>query len=212
MPIQATVTGIDARTNIDAIPARFELGFLFSATPDGKRQPDRRTLAQLVYRCRHGQSSLHVCGMEARRQLLDGEIPDLLEWVQRIQVNGHVGNGDLLTICHRHPKHTIITQATPNNSGHCRSGIANHAMLVDGSGGRGVLPREWVRPQTEQAVGFAGGLSPDTLLEQLPKIQAVACGKWWIDMENGVRDADDWFDVDRAKSVACLLTAFETGC
>jgi len=135
-----------------------------------------------------------------------------VEWVQRIQVNGTVGVGELLAICHQYPKHTIITQATPANSGHCRSGLANHAMLVDGSGGRGVLPREWVRPATEQAVGFAGGLSPDTLLEQLPRIQAAACGKWWIDMENGVRDADDWFDVERVRSVACLLTAFESGC
>jgi phosphoribosylanthranilate isomerase len=76
-----------------------------------------------------------------------------------------------------------------------------HGILVDASGGRGISPVEWVRPPTDKRVGFAGGLGPDNLEQELPRILDVSRFGDWIDMETGLRDDDDWFDVERARAV-----------
>ena len=53
-------------------------------------------------------------------------------------------------------------------------------------------------------MGYAGGLGPDTLAEQLPKIaEATGDRTIWIDMESKVRSEDDQqFDLDKVR--ACL--------
>lgn len=79
-------------------------------------------------------------------------------------------------------------------------------MLYDVSGGKGVLPKNWVKPVDGVFCGFAGGLGPDNLEEQLPKIAAaVGDCKCWIDMESRVRDENDKFDL--AKVEKCLEIA-----
>jgi hypothetical protein len=79
-------------------------------------------------------------------------------------------------------------------------------MLYDVSGGKGKLPKSWCAPADGVFCGFAGGLGPDTLEEQLPKIaESVGDHKCWIDMESRVRDEDDKFDL--AKVEKCLEIA-----
>ncbi len=82
--------------------------------------------------------------------------------------------------------------------------VENHAVLVDSSGGRGQSPEVWARPETNKSVGFAGGLGPANLRMELSSIEAVAKEPWWIDMEERLRDAADWFSVSRAKMVMDL--------
>ncbi len=51
-------------------------------------------------------------------------------------------------------------------------------------------------------VGYAGGLKPSNIAQQLPLIAAAAGdGPYWIDMESGVRDADDRFDLGKCRAV-----------
>lgn len=63
--------------------------------------------------------------------------------------------------------------------------------LFDGSGGRGVLAKEWRSPLVNASnilVGYAGGLNPDNLAEEIGKIRLVAGDNpIWLDMETGVR-------------------------
>lgn len=86
-------------------------------------------------------------------------------------------------------------------------GPGEHQLLVDASGGRGVSPAEWTRPNTTRAVGFAGGLGPDNLAGELPRIAAVARGPWWVDMETKLR-TDDWFDIALAERCSDAFEQF----
>ena len=67
----------------------------------------------------------------------------------------------------------------------------NAVPLYDLSGGAGVLPSKWPRQQDGVYTGYAGGLGPRNVLDQIEKIREVANGRIWIDMETRVRTEDD---------------------
>jgi phosphoribosylanthranilate isomerase len=203
-PYRLTLTGADERTSVRNLRALInmhplvEIGILYSANPDGRpRYPSpqwiERTAAALPQRC-----SIHICGGVARAQLLAGELNSLIQHADRVQVNGcfPVAEAILLTRCVK----TLITQHTLANVSLVASPAHNHQILVDSSGGTGERPPTWERPVTEKCVGFAGGLGPDNIALELPRIAQVATGKWWIDMETNLRTAD-WFDTTKAVAV-----------
>jgi hypothetical protein len=75
--------------------------------------------------------------------------------------------------------------------------------LHDISGGAGILPQEWPLPMGDYC-GYAGGLSPDNLLEQIELIQSRIRNKdnslypIWIDAETHLRSNDDQqFDISK---------------
>lgn len=80
----------------------------------------------------------------------------------------------------------------------------NVDMLFDLSGGRGRLPTRWPAAPMGTMVGYAGGLNADNVAEAVSKIGPVA-GDYWIDMETGVRDADDRFDLDKCLAVCVAV-------
>lgn len=74
----------------------------------------------------------------------------------------------------------------------------NMAVLFDRSGGRGVLPSSWPKPTVK--CGYAGGLNPDNVVEQLELISNVIDDKrTWVDAETGIRTGNR-FDLDKAKA------------
>ena len=117
---------------------------------------------------------------------------------QRIQVNGLVQKEEIEAICSLYPDKTIITQHTRANEALLEVSTPNHAILIDGSGGRGISPTSWVRPTTTKSVGFAGGLGAENLIHELPKIESVAITPWWVDMEQKLRNDDDRFSISKA--------------
>jgi hypothetical protein len=80
--------------------------------------------------------------------------------------------------------------------------------LFDLSHGAGVLPLAWPSPLNSGVYhGYAGGLGPDNLAEQIPLIEKAAAGeRYWIDMETKVR-SDDGIVLDLAKVRRCLQIA-----
>ncbi len=75
------------------------------------------------------------------------------------------------------------------------------AYLHDMSGGRGKTPEEWL-PPVGKYTGYAGGLTPENLREQIPRIAAAAKNHLiYLDLESGVRTPDDLFDLSRAEEV-----------
>jgi hypothetical protein len=76
------------------------------------------------------------------------------------------------------------------------------ALLHDRSGGTGFLPAGWPEADPRIRCGYAGGLNLDNLDTELAKIAVVAGdARIWIDLETGVRDAKNHFDVGRARLI-----------
>lgn len=83
--------------------------------------------------------------------------------------------------------------------------------LFDTSGGIGRLPDEW--PAAHKGYcGYAGGLSPDNLSEQIPKIIAAAGSESiWIDVETHVRSQDDrQFDLQKVERFLSIAEPYVT--
>lgn len=210
-----TVTGLDEKTDISKIKAakdRFgsmvEFGFLYTVTPEGRnRYPRREWISESIKEI-DGQCAVHICGGAARQQLIDGKLGDLTSLADRIQVNGTLSLDEVVA-CANESK-MLITQHNRLNKGLLDVEGIRHAVLVDASGGNGILPDKWRRPETKKPVGFAGGLGPHNLAMQLQLIREVAVGDWWVDMEGRLR-IDDWFDADSAIEAFMLFEAFCKG-
>lgn len=178
--------------------------------------------------------ALHVCGSKAQERLLDGKVP--VAAFYRIQWNGRFNSEQVHRLVSLYPNVRFVFQynestaddwaelgrqyKTWKGENHLlwlsRNPYIRISMLVDASGGRGVLPESWqlpVVPGLEQIdVGFAGGLEPDNLrwnIEAVHKTLSAAdfsfgTRKVWFDLEQGLRDeATDTFSLARAEDVIC---------
>lgn len=80
---------------------------------------------------------------------------------------------------------------------------ANFSLLYDTSGGAGKLTKNWRAPLFEEhPQGYAGGLSPENVSENLDKIAKVAGSRTdiWIDAEGKLKTpGTKTFDINRAK-------------
>ena len=212
-----TLTGADERTAIADMVALAdlgaEIGLLYTHDPEGRHRYPHANWIIYAAELLNGRAAIHVCGKRARDQLMKGELRRMVCHVSRVQVNGRMTAETLQGVCDILCDHTVITQHNEANESllhhHWSYDATNHAILVDASGGRGQTPGEWKCPSVVKPVGFAGGLGPHNLREELPKIVAVANGdRSWIDMENGLRDACDWFDIERAMEVMRIWNGF----
>ncbi|CAE7326777.1 unnamed protein product [Symbiodinium natans] len=98
---------------------------------------------------------------------------------------------------------------------HSEPAPPNLAVLLDASCGLGVAPGSWTAPpKVVRRFGFAGGLGPDSVLQQLEGM-AAACQEHhrdasvWVDMESRIRSKSvtgaDVFDLTLIRQVAELV-------
>lgn len=200
-----TLTGIDERTDLAAIKqlsgGGVEFALLFSASPEGRNRYPGIQFIENVMEEMKGELAVHVCGRAARESLLCQGGVSFLKKASRIQINGVVSEEELKHALSLYERQTIITQHTDANRKLLMTwGDGRHALLVDNSGGRGIVPDKWVKPCTSKMVGFAGGLGPDTLSDQMRKMPGAFFSQYnfWLDMESRLRDEQDWFSVERA--------------
>lgn len=203
-----TLTGADERTDLKAL-ARLdaEIALLYTKDLDGRhRYPSWDWIleaSRVLPSC-----ALHVCGRTARNALRLSQLD--VSCFDRIQLNGWPSALEVDQICELHPEHTIITQHSPSSS-HLLLGVrsGNHAVLVDSSAGKGITPARWDRPSTTKAVGFAGGLGPDNLQDELlNRLGPLLVPGAWVDMESKLRDEDDWFDLAQASECCRIFHNF----
>lgn len=220
--LSCTLTGADDSTDLDDlwnISSEFGLGLvewgvLYSASNQGNgRYPSFGWIDRLTERLDRGQSprfALHICG-RAVKDFLEGEghVQEVASAFPRIQVNFRAADysaEDIKVMIRRNVAHTIVAQRNRANRDLWKelAGHSNHAILFDASGGRGLSPESWPDPLSGVACGYAGGLGPDNLETELPKIDSLArpVGAYWIDMEGKLREEQDRFDLRRAR--ACL--------
>lgn len=143
----------------------------------------------------------------ARLALLAGRLDSILIGFQRVQINGAVSQMEIEHACYDHPEIQFITQHNKHNLDLLKFKAPNHQILVDASGGRGISPDKWIRPETDKIVGFAGGLGPDNLVEQMKVIRGLAADEpSWVDMEGKLR-VDDWFSIAKAREAIEIFKA-----
>jgi hypothetical protein len=224
-PTRITLTGADPSCSVDALiglleeAPGLELAFLYSEARQGSgRYPPagwiRETVETIEQCIGPGRVALHVCG-RARIRFLDGKEvdPELgnLDAFGRIQLNGRLTQEHVIGVLEQsraHPQRLLIVQF--EHSVGLRAAlppfVSGVQVLFDSSGGRGIVRAHWPRPLVGFTCGYAGGLGPDNLRWELPRIAAAARGApYWIDMENQLREQDR-FRVERARAVLRELT------
>jgi hypothetical protein len=219
-----TFTGFDDQTSVErmlSLSSRFpiEWGILLSKDRQGsERYPSPAAVKHLLEEeARHGfglRLAAHVCGsyaaaaIEAGKVALDsmpGPLGMLMIQVERIQINSAARwlNVDRLTAWAESIGQKIIFQtrgAFPEN----RSAL----WLFDASGGRGIEPKSWPTPLSDEHAtsylkGYAGGLNPENVRAHVSTIGALD-RMYWLDMESGVRTMG-FLDLDKVEQVCAAV-------
>jgi hypothetical protein len=212
----------------------------------GYRFPSSKWISELSsWRVGHIRAdlnlSMHLCG-EWVRQLLVGQLdwallPDIATVAQRVQINTH-GEPHVSTtamIASLMYGASIGVRETRDSAKFREyifqyDGVNNHlahaakayetgyrvSALYDTSSGAGRLPKRWEAPGPEFNYGYAGGLSPDNVVEQIEEIEDRAFKAlipeykpYWIDMERRVRtDDDSQLDMKKVRRVLELCAPF----
>lgn len=217
---RVTITGADDTTSIPQLvelSQEFpfaEWGILVSRRSEGStRFPSRDWIDEFMAVSYGLQLSMHICGAWVR-QMFVGELrwedlPSCFPVVERIQINTHAqqhaSTSAFTDKLAERPNVQFIFQWDGVNDHLIYAAKAcglNVAALFDTSGGAGILPDKWVPPAHEFPCGYAGGLGPDNVVEQIRKIEAVCTKAFWIDMERRVRTPDDsHLDMDSVRRV-----------
>lgn len=221
-----TMTGIDECTDLNrvwALSKRYpfaEWGVLYSDNRAGTgRYPQKGWIEDLTDRIRNSNEkpafALHICGAAVDRFLndpIDSDVARLACCFGRIQLNRAFKPRDLEKLAHAidclAPSTRVIVQVNRANAW-VREALRPYELttfdaLFDLSGGRGESPEAWESVPVELAHiphGYAGGLGPDNLVDELLRIQqAHGPRPLAIDMEGSLRQ-DDVFQMDRADEV-----------
>jgi hypothetical protein len=222
MRMVVTITGADDAVDpevlfrLSAIFPFVEWGILYSAKHAGSpRFPSIAWIERftdLIVSSRRSNTSLHLCGSACRDFVKHGfgvSMPFRLHTFDRIQLNGY--DGQVSVDCR--PDYLILQCRSIDDLPRFIVNARRRAsILLDPSGGRGKLVESWPRahydfPMGDFPMGIAGGIGPDNVVDSIRR--AVDCGIRWIDMETGVRDAQDRFDIKKVWQV--LRSAAEVG-
>lgn len=216
---KVTVTGADDSTHqlsMFYLSEKYpfvEWGILLSRSGSGlNRFPSRDWLSMLYNRIEEIQKPIqlsgHLCGSFVRELLMGNiafinEIGHIWEKFQRIQINTHGVKHDFnaseMCACLKQFNKEIIFQYDNVNSGFLDAALLqslNCSTLFDLSHGGGVLAKEWPLPIVKVRCGYAGGLSPVNVEQQVDIIfdnlkNAGLDVDIWIDMETHVRSKNN---------------------
>lgn len=169
--------------------------------------------------------SCHLCGRWVRQVLMGNlSVVDQLgatvwDSFRRVQLNTHGILHDFSplafdTISEEFPEKEFIFQYDDVNvslfewaRGWALSSNFSISALFDLSHGAGIAPATWPNPIKNIYCGYAGGLGPHNLPDQLKRIEEKAGDTpVWIDMETHVRSNNDrQFDLNKVRQ--CLEIA-----
>jgi len=201
-----TFTGADSDTDINEMLALsdqypIEWGILFSPKLQGTgRYPALSTIKRIASTPGF-RLAAHICGGDARAVIAGGAFPHdglVASYFLRAQINTadpEVDPSRIKSWADRLGVRAILQ---------CREsfpGDQNVDYLYDTSGGRGDSPLNWPDFRASKSpCGYAGGLNPDNVAAQIKRF-APESGRYWIDMESGVRDDLDRFSLEKCRAV-----------
>lgn len=206
-----TFTGADEHTDRAAMRQLaseypIEWGILFSPMRQGAgRYPPMEWISDLLRENNRLKYAAHICGAHSRALLqplgktaIDSFILDVFD---RVQINTSDPAPDIEQV----NRWASIIGAKPILQ--CRGEYFPDddrvLWLFDASGGRGITPGFWARAPigSKNPHGYAGGLNPENVARHLPMIEWESGTEFWIDMESGVRDESDRFDLRKCRAV-----------
>lgn len=221
---KVTFTGVDEYTDIDRlvrIQEKYpyaEFGVLFSHKylENGNRYPDPSIIGKL--RDKGLNLSAHLCGRLVR-DCYNGD----WSWMSGT-LSGNGAPENMFARCQlnvspygykkravlegnpfgRSAQFIIQQKSASDTDAYLASSVhSNVYLLCDPSGGREIdsglvlyRPRE-----TTKMVGYAGGINEGNVFGKLDEIAENTFADFWIDMESGVRDSSDRFDLDAVERV-----------
>lgn len=214
---RVTVTGADDSVRVeDLVKIQEEYPFvewgilLSKSSEGGYRFPSLEWINVLNAVAKKLTLSGHLCGKWVRdicggKETLFEERPQFKGLFDRYQLNFHayahkIKSTHSFILALKSLKAKIILQFDNVNNdllNDLRLCEVDASPLFDTSGGAGVLPNHW--PNAIGYCGYAGGLSPGNLHEQMLLISRVCeDGPIWIDAETKLRSDDDsQFDLDK---------------
>ena len=212
-----TITGFSENDGINLLflsskYSYMEAGFLQSMSQCGRgRYPSQKYIEAISHETTF-KRSLHICGSAAVAASTRGiskeywnEINKLCSLFDRVQLNRNFSDytvedpDSYVPFIRAIDPIPVIIQYNKNNE-HAWEDVFRHLsnthVLFDGSGGQGKLGA-WQEPiYPGKPHGYAGGLNPRNIDEQLRSIARVAGdAEVYFDVESGVRDRDNKFDV-----------------
>lgn len=220
-----TFTGADDNTpiqdlvNFTQTNPRVEWGLLLSLVKGGSpRYPSADWWDKFYLDDSHifQQCSGHVCGKAAVQisygswDMLDSKYASLFP-VYQINLFGFkepVSGGDFVRGLSNTLADAIVIQADGVHDYMADFDIykasVDTRVLYDKSGGNGIVG-DYSTPHPTHFSGYAGGFTPDNIIEELKKLeQVVGDREIWIDMESGVR-TNNFFDLNKCKRVYDLV-------
>ena len=233
-----TLTGADDKTSASrmaALSAKYpyvEWAILFSQAKSGvPRYPSNDWIQKSLPILGGCNLSAHLCGkwvadvMDGRFTFMDEDDGLLSDNFRRFQLNlaGQKLKDVLLWKtklwdCDLHSHTNQIILGGPYQKTGLALPVDSYFLyevvpLFDSSGGRGIMTDTWpavpVSEGTPLFCGYAGGLGPDNLEEQLKKIEdVVGDNTIWIDMESRIRNEQDEFDLALCEKVLEIAKAW----
>ena len=183
-------------------------------------------------------TAAHLCGPQVFREILDpatapARIADLSRY-GRVQLNINARRPEFteeevlaiyrtlhqaglhLILQHHHASRRTIEKFLP---GLDPASLSRIDLLYDESKGTGTAPEQWPPLSTVGSVplrcGYAGGLGPAVLEDELPRIHESATAwpdlPYFIDMESGIR-SDNEFDLAKVEAVLQLVATVKGRC
>lgn len=196
-----------------------EWAFLCSLTREGApRYPKPETFRKFTTLLCHHRQAAHLCG-DFSEKTLEG-VPFWLDYAQsrgikRVQMNGFgqkPASESFVANVERLALEVILQAGTPKRrrlAEELAKRCPKFSVLCDGSGGRGRRTRRWPTPKPHIRYGYAGGLSPDNVVDTVEKLierERI----FWIDVESGVRDEKDRFDLEKVERFLELCAPYAT--
>lgn len=229
-----TLTGADDSvkpSDLAKISAKYpfvEWGILFSQCKTGdERYPTLAWIDELIETAASEQSmnlSAHLCGKWVADILLGHftffRDEKLIQTFQRTQLNlGHKRIEDALNSDFIPLFNETVSDIQVILGGNYKGLTFDYDFfwknsifpMLDASGGRGIAEQQWLKPfcgESGQQImhGYAGGLGPDNVVEEVEKIaqiiddESVLNKTVWIDMETNLR-TDGKFDLTKCEQV-----------
>lgn len=158
--------------------------------------------------------SVHLCGPSIKNVMVNDVKEKIINKAPRVQLNVNKEtvyfSSKIINYIVNSNKNFII-QMNGNNNKLLYESLFNggHAYpLFDVSGGKGIVPEIWPKPIDKIFCGYAGGLGPANLKDQLNKIQDVVGDETiWVDMESHIR-SDNMFDLFKVEYYLNVIKKF----